>query len=1362
MSRHFTCPQGHQWELASTASSLSAHLDPVCPVCGAPAQATTPDLAGKSDTGSVRLALGPAPVESTARVPAPLPVRQATVSAPPAPKPRPTEVVAAQKTVPTLRPSPPRIEPDEPSPAPTSWLRHPGVIAIATVLCMLPIIIVTGFVVPRGRIAEVRRRAEDARHQAQQVEERAAHLVRNEAAAKSQALAQARQAEQARDEALEQRAQARQDAERADKATRDVDRRRQEQADLREQALVAAKLAEQARDEALKARGEAEGRLAQLYSGQGVRSMQRGDLLESLVWLSEALRLTQGDARREAPQRLRLALILRQCPRPVQAWLHEKSVTLATFSPDGRRVLTIAKDGKARLWDAATGKAIGEALAATGEITSAQFSRDGRRVATAGADSTARVWDATSAKPITPPLEHPGPILAFAFSADEKRLHVVARDTMTGGTAFQTWNAASGEAVGQPWEFGHAVQTAAFTPDGRLILTIGLDGRTYLTDLTGKNSTPVFEQGGTLRHIAFSDDGRFAATCGSDKTARVWNVSERTEIGPPLVHPEVVLHVALSPDGRHAATTCADRIVRVWNVSTGQRILALRQRTLPTNTVFSPDGRHLLTTDQDGAAQVWDIESGKEVVPALWHTGPILAGAAFSPAGDRVLTASDREARIWDLTAGEPLATASDQSSERIKYSPDGKRFVRISGDSAQLYAADTGKPIGDAIKHKYDISLTLTTFSGDGRRVLTIAQRPGQDSADVELRVWDTATGKPSGPSIELISLVERAALSPDGTRAATGTAAQKVHIWDCKTGKEIGLALDLRQPISHLLFSPDGSKLVTATALGEVRVSDPTNGDPLAPPLKHREALTYLAITPDSKNLITASLDGVAQVTEATSGQAVAGPFRHGVAIMHVVLSADGGRAATAGADGTVQVWDTKTGQSAAPILHHDNPVSQIAFSPDGRWLATATGDRIRLWETATGEPVGGDLRPWSGGAAVTKLTFAKDGELVAAHGQPNDPRNLHVLDVRADSRSTAELGQLAVLMTGHRLNGAGALVAGDSDEMQKSWEALRAKNQQDFTQDPARLLAWHRRGAEECEQTKQWPGVLLHSERLAELEPKRWEHRARRARTFAALGRWQDAAGEYRKALEIDPDRGELLAGIAKAEMELKMWPSALEWLNRAVRVMPDDRDLWALRGRAFAESDKLKEAAEDYDKALRLGLNDAAAWYERTLLRLALGDSAGYPKACLQMRRRLGAAEDPRTLALLGWTCALAPDALPDLKPPLQRLEQSTKKDATTSLYLRAVGGLLYRMGQFAPAAQRLEEAAKQHAGKLGPIETVLLAMAYHRLGRAEDAKKQLENAAKDHDPAVEALPWSERLALKTLRREAEKLIADTKP
>jgi dipeptidyl aminopeptidase/acylaminoacyl peptidase len=75
---------------------------------------------------------------------------------------------------------------------------------------------------------------------------------------------------------------------------------------------------------------------------------------------------------------------------------HDDEVTSAQFSMDDKRVVTASEDKTARMWDAASGKPIGEPMKHEDKVTSAQFSPDGQRVVTASGDGTARVWDVVS------------------------------------------------------------------------------------------------------------------------------------------------------------------------------------------------------------------------------------------------------------------------------------------------------------------------------------------------------------------------------------------------------------------------------------------------------------------------------------------------------------------------------------------------------------------------------------------------------------------------------------------------------------------------------------------------------------------------------------------------------------------------------------------------------------------------------------------------------------------------------------------------------------------------------------------------------------------------------------------------------
>ena len=81
------------------------------------------------------------------------------------------------------------------------------------------------------------------------------------------------------------------------------------------------------------------------------------------------------------------------------------AVMSAAFSPDGTRIVTASLDRTARVWDAATGKPIGEPLKGHEVLCErAAFSPDGKRIVTASSDKTARIWDAETGQPIGEPL----------------------------------------------------------------------------------------------------------------------------------------------------------------------------------------------------------------------------------------------------------------------------------------------------------------------------------------------------------------------------------------------------------------------------------------------------------------------------------------------------------------------------------------------------------------------------------------------------------------------------------------------------------------------------------------------------------------------------------------------------------------------------------------------------------------------------------------------------------------------------------------------------------------------------------------------------------------------------------------------
>ena len=110
----------------------------------------------------------------------------------------------------------------------------------------------------------------------------------------------------------------------------------------------------------------------------------------------------------------------------------------------------------------------------------------------------------------------------------------------------------------------------------------------------------------------------------------------------------------------------------------------------------------------------------------------------------------------------------------------------------------------------------------------------------------------------------------------------------------------------------------------------------------------------------------------------------------IVRAVAFSPGGRLlASADGDGTVRLWNLATGQPVGVPLRgtsDPNGVRAVAFSPHGNLLASGDADgTVRLWNLARGHPAGATLRatraPWGVRGGVRGVAFSPDGKLLAS---------------------------------------------------------------------------------------------------------------------------------------------------------------------------------------------------------------------------------------------------------------------------------------------------------------------------------------------------------------------------------------------
>jgi tetratricopeptide (TPR) repeat protein len=296
------------------------------------------------------------------------------------------------------------------------------------------------------------------------------------------------------------------------------------------------------------------------------------------------------------------------------------------------------------------------------------------------------------------------------------------------------WDIASGQPIGRPVKLGSGVRSAAWSPDGRSILTGGMDRTARLWDVaSGRPFGHLLAHPGQVTWVRFGPDGRTILTGYFDHESRprearlwetrLWNAATGQPLGPPLPHPSTMVSAAMSPDGRTLLTACNDGAARRWDAATGEPI----KPPLPHpggvgRVVFSPDGRTILTVGSDPVVRRWDGATGQPIEPPLRHPDQVYS-VAFSPDGRTILTGcADRMARLWDAATGQPLGPPPVEHPGwvySVAFSPDGKMILTGCRDKrARLWDADTGRQIGQTME--YAGYVPVVAFSPDGRFLLT------------------------------------------------------------------------------------------------------------------------------------------------------------------------------------------------------------------------------------------------------------------------------------------------------------------------------------------------------------------------------------------------------------------------------------------------------------------------------------------------------------------------------------------------------------------------------------------------------------------------------------------------------------------
>ncbi|KAJ7208029.1 WD40 repeat-like protein [Mycena pura] len=534
------------------------------------------------------------------------------------------------------------------------------------------------------------------------------------------------------------------------------------------------------------------------------------------------------------------------------------SIQCLGFSPNGRHIVSGARDGTVCIWNIQTGEClVGPLDNHMSGVESVTFSPSGSYIASCSMDGTIRVCNSITGE------VHPGKfsghtssIYSIAFSSDGKHI--------TSGSADKTiciWDASSGNLIAGPFQEDSSVLCVAYSPDGVHIAS-GLQNRSIsIRHVT----TGMLEVGPLRAHscpvwsVAFSPDGQRLVSGSSDCTVRMWNPKTGAQLATIRGHTDFVKSVAFLSSGHQIVSCSMDHTIRIWDADTAHLDTGSEERLEGVYGVaVSPDAERLASGSTDGTVHVWDATTGELLLgPLSGHLDRVLS-VAFSPDGLLVASASaDKNICIWDAFSGELRAGPLEGHTHWVRSvafsGPDDPRVCSGSYDkTVRIWRASTGELVaGPLVGHRDEIN--AVAFSLDGSRVAS-----GSD--DTTVRVWDGDTGDlVAGPFTGHTDWIRAVAFSPDGRRIASGSNDTTIRVWNAETGNLIVEPFrGHTDVVISVAFSSDGERIASGSFDHAVRIWDSSTGQTLDGPfLGHTNIVTCVAFFPDSQRLASSSSD-------------------------------------------------------------------------------------------------------------------------------------------------------------------------------------------------------------------------------------------------------------------------------------------------------------------------------------------------------------------------------------------------------------------------------------------------------------------------------------------------------------------------
>lgn len=478
------------------------------------------------------------------------------------------------------------------------------------------------------------------------------------------------------------------------------------------------------------------------------------------------------------------------------------AVRSIVFSPDRGLVAVASMDGRAVVYDAATGGQLAVLEGHQSGAVRVAFREDSSAIATGDGQGTVRIW--TWPKPGDPIVlagqEHGQALVMFD---PEGRLLAYGDKTS------RLFDSTTGDLVREFDGHGSWVIDARFTPDGRRLVTASVDGTARVWDVPSGREVAHLRHGDGVYRAALNPSGDVVATAAGT-SMRLFRLAEQQLL--PTDTTDWMLDALYLPDGRTVAAAGQDHQVTIWDVESGDVVARLKGPPVPIQRIdVDRSGTYVSAATEDGTVWVWDWR--KRTVVAQRKLMSSALDVHFDPSGE-VLVVAGTQVLAWRWRTGDEPREFYNTLGYAATFSPDGQYIAVAQGSNVEVWRADGTLPERTMFGHNGEV--TNLAFSPDSARLVSTA-------LDGTARIWRVQDGELLLTLEPRQGAVAAAAFDDGGHRVVTGGLSGAISVWDADNGLPLAMLARHTNYVNNVQFSsgPD-PRILSASDDSTVRISD------------------------------------------------------------------------------------------------------------------------------------------------------------------------------------------------------------------------------------------------------------------------------------------------------------------------------------------------------------------------------------------------------------------------------------------------------------------------------------------------------------------------------------------------------------